>query len=200
MKKVIFASHNAGKILELNPSFQEISLDLVPQSLFGVADVPETGLTFVENALIKARHACQQTGLPAMADDSGLQVDALQGAPGILSARFAGEQATAQENIQKLLMELKNVPAEKRTARFYCVLVYLKNAKDTTPLIAEGSWEGSILTEPLGKNGFGYDPVFWVSKEQQTAAQLSPARKNQISHRGQAVRGLKSKFIKFAGR
>lgn len=188
--KVVFASNNAGKIHELNVLLNEFDLSIIPQSELGVEDVPETGLTFVENALIKARHACLKTGLPAIADDSGLIVEALHGAPGIRSARFAGERASAQDNIKKLLSELAFVPDEQREARFYCVLIYLSHAEDPTPLICQGSWEGVILKSPCGEKGFGYDPIFFDPKQNCSAAELPMNIKNQISHRGKALRSL----------
>lgn len=188
--KVILASNNPGKIRELQALLEGFHLNIVPQSELGVADIPETGLTFVENALIKARHACRVTGLPAIADDSGLEVIALHGAPGIYSARYAGEAAVAQDNIKKLLTELSSVPEENRIAFFHCVLVYLAHATDPTPLICHGSWQGVILKEPQGKNGFGYDPIFFDPKLHQSAAELPLEIKNKISHRGKALQLL----------
>jgi XTP/dITP diphosphohydrolase len=188
--KIVFASNNAGKIRELKSLLQDFTLTPVPQSELGVSEIAETGLTFVENALIKARYACQMTGLPALADDSGLAVAALHGAPGIYSARYAGANATASENNKKLLHELKNIPANARQASFHCVLVYLNHAQDPTPLICHGVWHGSILMAELGNDGFGYDPVFFVASENKSAAELPLATKNLISHRGQALRLL----------
>jgi XTP/dITP diphosphohydrolase len=188
--KIVFASHNAGKIHELQALLAEFHIDIIPQTDLNVSEVPETGLTFVENALIKARHACQATGLPAIADDSGLAVSALRGAPGIYSARYAGEKATSTDNIQKLLEQLKDVPDEERQASFHCVLVYLNTADDPTPLICHATWHGVILTNPQGKNGFGYDPVFFDMEQNQCAAELPLAIKNKISHRGKALRLL----------
>jgi XTP/dITP diphosphohydrolase len=192
---IVFASSNPGKILELQTLLQAAALTIIPQAALGISEIPETGLTFVENALLKARHACQQTGLPAIADDSGLQVTALQGAPGIFSARFAGENATAQNNIKKLLTALIDVPLEKRQARFYCVLVYLTHTEDPTPLICEGTWQGHILSDALGEGGFGYDPVFWDPGENKSAAQLLPQQKNRLSHRGQALKLLRERLF-----
>ena len=189
-KTIVLASSNAGKLRELNQLLGGLQLEVVPQSHFNVADADETGLTFVENAILKARHAAQHTGLPALADDSGLEVAALHGAPGIYSARYAGAKASDAENLRKLLGLLKDVPEEKRGARFLCVLVYLRHALDPTPLICQGTWEGRILREPRGANGFGYDPVFYVPTHAVSAAELSPELKNSLSHRGQALRQL----------
>lgn len=191
---IVFASNNVGKILELQTSLQQFNVKIIAQSTMGVHGIPETGFTFVENALIKARHACQITGLPAIADDSGLQVSALHGAPGIYSARYAGSNATADDNIKKLLAELAPVPHEKRQARFYCILAYMSHAKDPAPLICEGFWEGLILQERLGSNGFGYDSIFWDPIKKMSAAQLPLAIKNQCSHRGNALKLLVDKL------
>ncbi len=189
-KKLVLASGNKGKLREINQILGELGTQAVPQSDFGVSDADETGLTFVENAIIKARHAALVTGLPAIADDSGLEVDALNGAPGIYSARFAGPGATDADNVQKLLASLKDVPEAERTARFQCLIVFMAHAEDPTPLIFQGSWEGRILTEACGENGFGYDPVFYVPSEGCAAAELSAEVKNRLSHRGQALRKL----------
>lgn len=191
---IVFASNNAGKISELQTLLQPFNIKIISQADIGVTEVPETGFTFVENALIKARHACEVTGLPAIADDSGLQVNAINGAPGLYSARFAGEKATSADNIQKLLSELENIPPEKRQARFYCVLVYMRHTKDPTPLICEGTWQGLILQKPLGNGGFGYDPIFWDPLKNACAAQLSITEKNQCSHRGYALKSLIDKL------
>lgn len=188
--KVIFASHNAGKIKELETILKDFHLTIIPQENLSVSEVPETALTFVENALIKARHASLITGMPAIADDSGLAVDALQGAPGIYSARFAGEKAKAEDNIKKLLHELQSIPDEKRTARFHCILVFLSHAEDPTPLICHGTWQGRILRAPQGEKGFGYDPIFFDPENQCSAAELPIEIKNKISHRGKALRQL----------
>ncbi len=187
MRKVVLATGNPGKVREFGALLAEFELEIVPQSVFGVPEAEETGLTFVENALLKARNAALYTGLPALADDSGLAVDALGGAPGIFSARYAGPGAGDRANIAKLLAELNGVPAERRTARFVCALALLHYPADPTPLICQGSWEGVILTEPRGAGGFGYDPVFFVPGEKGTAAELEPALKNRLSHRGQAL-------------
>ena len=192
MKKIILASNNSGKIRELQNAFSQFQI--IPQSELNVSEIPETGFTFVENALLKARHACEITGLPAISDDSGLEVAALHGKPGIYSARFAGTDANAQKNIQKLLADLEGVPDEKRKARFYCVLVFLAHADDSTPLICEGTWNGTILTHPIGKNGFGYDPVFFDANENCSAAQLSLQKKRILSHRGKALELLIEKL------
>jgi XTP/dITP diphosphohydrolase len=189
-QRIVLASNNAGKVREFNQLLEGSDIEIVPQSEFSVAEIEETGLTFVENALLKARNAAQHTGLPAIADDSGLEVDALQGAPGIYSARYAGAGAGDLENLQKLLEDLKAVPDEARSARFQCLMVYLRHAKDPTPRIFQGTWEGSILHEPCGEYGFGYDPVFFVPDQQCASAQLPPEVKNQLSHRGQALRQL----------
>jgi XTP/dITP diphosphohydrolase len=194
--KVVLASSNAGKIHELQNMLDELNLTIIPQASLNVSDAEETGLTFVENALIKARHACEQTGLPALADDSGLTVAALQGAPGIYSARYAGVKADAQANINKLLAEIRSVPLTHRQAAYYCVLVFMRHAKDPTPLICQGRWQGEILSAPKGSEGFGYDPIFYVPKENKTAAELPLHVKNQLSHRGQALRTLLKKLSK----
>ena len=164
MSKIVLASGNAGKLAELQTILADWGVELLPQSQFSVSDVAETGLSFVENALIKARHACEATGLPAIADDSGIEVDALQGEPGIYSARYSGQQGPDADthNNTKLLQELEQVPSEARTARFQCVIVYMRFTRDPMPLICQGTWEGSILFAPQGENGFGYDPLFYV--------------------------------------
>jgi XTP/dITP diphosphohydrolase len=188
--RVVLASGNAGKLKELGEILQLSNVELVPQSAFDVSDVEETGLSFVENALIKARHACRETGLPAIADDSGIEVDALNGEPGIYSARYAGvsgDRADASNN-EKLLSELEQVAEEDRTARFQCVIVYLKHEKDPMPLICQGTWEGRILFEEAGGNGFGYDPLFYVPTHDCASAELPADVKNSLSHRGQALR------------
>ncbi|HHI94591.1 MAG TPA: RdgB/HAM1 family non-canonical purine NTP pyrophosphatase [Gammaproteobacteria bacterium] len=190
--KVVLASSNAGKLREINQLIGGLGMEALPQTDFGVPDADETGLTFVENAILKARHAALLTGLPAIADDSGLEVDVLDGAPGIYSARFAGVGASDADNLQKLLTELKAVPEEQRTARFQCLMVFMTHAEDPTPLICQGSWEGRILFAPQGENGFGYDPLFWVPGEQCTSAELSSEVKNRLSHRGQALQQLLS--------
>ena len=187
-QQIILASSNIGKIKEIQAILAEHLI--VPQSVFNVTDADETGSTFVENAIIKARHAAFQCKLPAIADDSGLVVDALSGAPGVISARYAGVGASDRDNVQKLLKELEDVPEELRSARFICVMVFLEHAEDPFPVIAQGVWEGQILYQPIGANGFGYDPVFWVPELQCASAELSATVKNSLSHRGKALRSL----------
>jgi XTP/dITP diphosphohydrolase len=189
-KTIVLASNNAGKVREFNALLAGLDLEVVPQSQFGVAEVEETGLTFIENAILKARNAAQHAQRPAIADDSGLEVDALDGAPGIYSARYAGPGASDAANLEKVLGMLNGVPEAKRTARFQCVLVYLRHALDPTPLIVQGTWEGRILDAPRGRSGFGYDPVFFVPTHGCSAAELLPETKNSLSHRGQALRRL----------
>ncbi|WP_375321760.1 XTP/dITP diphosphatase [Aliivibrio logei] len=190
MSKIVLATGNQGKVREMADVLSDFGFNVVAQSEFNVSDVAETGTTFIENAIIKARHAAKETGLPAIADDSGLEVDALNGAPGVYSARYSGEGVTDQKNIDKMLAAMEGVPTEKRTARFHCVLVLMKHENDPTPLICHGSWEGHITTEQQGENGFGYDPIFWVSEDNCSSAELEPARKKQLSHRGQALKKL----------
>lgn len=190
MERLVLASGNAGKHRELAAMLEPLGIEPVLQSEWRVVPVPETGLTFVENALIKARHAARATGLPALADDSGLLVDALEGAPGLHSARYAGPEASDADNVAKLLDALGRVPPERRNARFVCVLALLRRADDPAPVICEGDWRGSIAESPRGDRGFGYDPVFLVPGEDCTAAELDPARKNRISHRGRALAAL----------
>lgn len=190
-QRIVLASGNAGKLREIQALLGELGVVLVPQSDFHVSDVAETGLTFVENAIIKARHACQATGLPSVADDSGLEVDALNGEPGIYSARYAGSHGADAENNARLLRELEQVPEAQRTARFQCVIVYLRHEHDPTPLICQGTWEGSILFAESGAHGFGYDPLFYVAEHGCSSAELDSAVKNQLSHRGQALSKLK---------
>jgi len=190
VKKIVLASSNPGKVREVNQLLAQLDLHVRPQGAYGVPDVEETGLTFVENAILKARNAAQHTGLPAIADDSGIEVDALNGAPGIYSARFAGAGAGDQANLEKLLAEMRDVPEAQRSARFRCLLVYLRHAGDPTPLICQGTWEGRILSAARGDNGFGYDPVFYVPTHDCSSAELSPEVKNSLSHRGQALRQL----------
>lgn len=194
MTELVLASNNPGKVREFNELLSNLDLHVRPQAELGVDEAEETGLTFVENAILKARNAAEHTGLGAIADDSGLEVDALKGAPGIYSARFAGKGASDEENLRKLLAEMADVPEQDRRARFQCVLVYMLHAEDPTPLICQGTWEGRILTEPRGDNGFGYDPVFFVPAEEKSAAQLPAEIKNRLSHRGQALRLLLEKL------
>lgn len=187
-QKIVLASNNQGKINE----FQSMLADyrLIPQREFNIKDVEETGTSFVENAILKARHAAFQSQLPAIADDSGLVVDALNGAPGVISARYAGNNATDGDNLLKLLEAVKAIPEKQRSARFICSLVFMKHKDDPCPIITQGSWEGHIVLQAKGENGFGYDPVFWVSKYECTSAQLSSELKNTLSHRGKALRLL----------
>ncbi len=198
-KKIVLASGNKGKVREFVTMFKDLGLNIVPQTELGVGDVPETGTTFVENAIIKARFASETTGMPAIADDSGIEVDYLNGAPGIYSARYStlegskdyGAASTDKNNNLKLLDELKDVADESlRTARYQCILVYMRHAADPTPIICQAAWEGIIMKEQVGDNGFGYDPLFWVSEYQMSSAQLDPELKNSISHRGKALRLL----------
>tara|TARA_R110001583_G_scaffold81506_3_gene217384 strand:- start:3288 stop:3896 length:609 start_codon:yes stop_codon:yes gene_type:complete len=188
--KIVLASGNVGKLREFSAMFTQhfanANVELIPQTTLGVDDAEETGLSFVENAILKARHACAITGLPALADDSGLEVDILQGAPGIYSARYSGQGDMA--NNEKLLTALTGIPEEQRKARFQCVLVYMRHAEDPTPQVFQGCWEGRIVNQAAGTEGFGYDPVFYVPSEGCTAASLSKERKNQLSHRGQAIK------------
>lgn len=190
MQKIVLASNNKGKVREFGDMLSSLNMEVIPQATFHIEDADETGLTFVENAIIKARHASSIAGLPAIADDSGLEVDALNGAPGIYSARYSGEGATDEKNLLKLLEALKDVAEEKRTARFQCVLVYMRHAEDPTPLICQGTWEGIISTEANGENGFGYDPIFYVPTHNCSSAQLSADVKNTLSHRAQALNTL----------
>ncbi len=188
--RIVLASSNAGKVREINELLAGSGLEVLPQTEFGVADIEETGLSFVENAILKARNAARHTGLPAIADDSGLEVDALNGAPGIYSARYAGEGASDRDNLEKLLDALHDVPEQRRTARFQCLMVYMRHGLDPTPLIFQGTWEGRILFEPRGSGGFGYDPVFFVPDQGCASAELPAGVKNRLSHRGQALRRL----------
>jgi len=194
-QKIVLASNNPGKLREFAEILADCDREVVPQGQFAVPEVAETGLSFVENALIKARHAAAFTELPALSDDSGIEVDALGGAPGIYSARFAGVGASDEENNQLLLTQLQGIPEAQRTARYHCVIVYLRHAQDAMPLICQGTWEGRILTSPIGDHGFGYDPLFYVPTHHCSSAQLSPQVKNDLSHRGQALRALKTLLI-----
>lgn len=187
-QQIVLASGNLGKIKEIQAILA--THRIVPQSVFNVQEAEETGLTFVENAIIKARNAALHAQLPAIADDSGLVVDALKGEPGVFSARYAGLGASDQDNVTKLLQALEGVPDEQRTARFICVMVFMAHAEDPFPVIAQGVWEGRILHHAVGTNGFGYDPVFWVPEYNCASAELSAAIKNSVSHRGQALSGF----------
>ncbi len=204
-KKIVLASGNKGKVREFVTMFKDLGLNIVPQTKLGVGDIPETGTTFVENAIIKARHAAEITGMPAIADDSGIEVDYLNGTPGIYSARYStlegskdyGTGDTDKNNNLKLLDELKDVDDDAlRTARYQCILVYMRYAADPTPIICQAAWEGIIMKEQVGDNGFGYDPLFWVPEYNMSSAQLDPAVKNQISHRGKALRLLHDKLTR----
>ncbi len=190
MIKVVLATGNAGKLHELRAMLAGSAIEVLPQSALGVSKIEESGANFLENALLKARNAARQTGLPAIADDSGLEVDALGGAPGVYSARYAGVGASDADNLKKLLKELRSVSANMRTARFRCSMAYVRHANDPTPVICEGIWEGYILETPRGSNGFGYDPVFLVPEKSRSCAELSSVEKNRLSHRGQALRKL----------
>lgn len=191
MQKIVLASGNTGKLDEFSQLFSSWEIAVVPQSAFITQEAQESGLSFIENALIKARHASEASNLPALADDSGLAVDALNGAPGIYSARYAHVNASDADNLCKLLQALCDVPEAKRTARFHCALAFVRNAQDPIPLICSANWEGRILREPSGNQGFGYDPLFFVETEQMSAAQLPRAIKNRLSHRSQAMRKFK---------
>ena len=190
MRKIVLASSNKGKLKEFSELLAPYNIEIVTQDELGIEPAEETGLTFVENAILKARHAAQASGLPALADDSGLEVDALQGAPGVFSARYAGEGAKDADNNLKLLKALEEVPEEQRSARYQCVLVLMQHGRDPTPLICQGHWDGRILTAPQGSGGFGYDPLFWIEDSRCSVAELDAATKNRQSHRGQALRRL----------
>ncbi|WP_104403310.1 XTP/dITP diphosphatase [Vibrio penaeicida] len=190
MNKLVLATGNQGKVKEMATLLSEFGFDVLAQSEFNVSSVAETGTTFIENAIIKARHAAKETGLPAIADDSGLEVDFLKGAPGIYSARYAGEDASDQDNLEKLLQAMTDVPEAQRTARFHCVLVLMRHENDPTPIVCHGKWEGKILTQAHGENGFGYDPIFYVPEDNCASAELDPIRKKELSHRGKALSQL----------
>lgn len=190
MKTIVLASSNPGKVREINQMLGGLRLTVVPQSDFKIAEAEETGLTFVENALLKARNAARHTNLPAIADDSGIEVDYLNGAPGIYSARYAGKSASDAQNLRKLLTDLDGIPEAERTARFQCLMIYLRHETDPTPVICQGTWEGRLLLAPRGANGFGYDPIFFVPTHNCSSAELPPEVKNKLSHRGQALRLL----------
>lgn len=187
---IVLASGNQGKVDELSSLLSNTGVRVIPQTELDIESVEETGLTFIENAILKARHASKHSGLPALADDSGLAVDALQGQPGIYSARYSGVGASDESNVLCLLEALKDVPLNRRTAQFHCVLVFLKHALDPTPLVCHGVWDGLITEEVAGDGGFGYDPVFWVPELKCTAAELTRAQKSSVSHRGKALRDL----------
>jgi XTP/dITP diphosphohydrolase len=193
MKKIILASNNTGKIREFNAMLTGI-YEVVSMSDMNVKEVPEIGLTFVENALIKARNASEQSGLPALADDSGIVVDALNGAPGIYSARYAGNHGDDEANTQKILDNMAQVADAQRSARFWCAIVFVEHANDPTPIIIQRGWEGEIMREKSGENGFGYDPIFYVPTHKKSSAELSSEQKNNISHRGKALQALLSEL------
>ncbi len=194
MKKIVLASGNKGKLREFQDLLGGCGFEVVPQSEFFSENAEETGLTFVENAILKARYACAKTGLPALADDSGIEVDALNGRPGIYSARYAGDGANDEKNNQKLLLELNDIPVKQRTARYHAVLAFMRHAEDPTPILCHGVWEGVILSEPRGLGGFGYDPLFFVPTHNCASAELSKEEKNRISHRGKAMQELLQKL------
>ncbi|KLD63145.1 RdgB/HAM1 family non-canonical purine NTP pyrophosphatase [Dyella japonica] len=199
MTRIVLASSNPGKLAEFNDLLADSGLQVEPQSAFNVPDAEETGLTFVENALLKARHASRISGLPALADDSGLCVHHLRGAPGLYSARYSGQHGDNAANNARLLRELDGVPTEQRGAFFICVLVLLQHADDPAPLIAEGRWHGHVLTEQRGVHGFGYDPLFLPEDETVSAAELPPGLKNRISHRDRALALLRSQLAEAHG-
>ena len=198
-RELVLASDNSGKLRELDALLSGTGFSVVGQGVLGVIPAEETGKTFVENAILKARNAARQTGRPAIADDSGIEVDALDGAPGVYSARFAGEGASDSENVAKMLSQLAGVPWQERQARFRCLMVCLRRGDDPAPLICEGTWKGYIAASASGENGFGYDPVFWVPEENCTAAELSPSAKNTLSHRAKALKLLVKELTTRAG-
>jgi len=200
MQKIVLASGNKKKISELQDILARFSMQVIPQTDFNVPEAEETGLTFVENAILKARNAAQHTGLPAIADDSGIEVDALNGAPGIYSARFSGSGASDDSNNALLVEKLRDVPEAQRSARYQAVIAFLHHATDPTPIIAQGSWEGHIVLQPQGSNGFGYDPHFFVPSENCTAAEMSAERKHALSHRGKALAGFVEQFQRLTAR
>ena len=194
MDQIVLASGNQGKLREFSQLFYPLNIEVIPQSEFDVPEAEETGHTFVENAIIKARNACEYTGLPAIADDSGIEVDYLLGAPGIYSSRYAGVNASNEDNVAALLAALEGVPSEERSARFLCLLVMMRHSKDPSPLICQADWQGQIMTSATGDGGFGYDPIFWVKEENCSAAQLTAEQKHAVSHRGKATRKFIAEF------
>ena len=196
--KIVLASSNPGKVAEIKTLLEHLPIEWVSQSELNIPDADETGSTFIENAIIKARHASAASGLPALADDSGLVIDALGGEPGVFSSRYAGIDATDPDRIQKVLDNLAGVDEEDRTASFHCVLALIEHEHDPAPLICHGIWEGYILDAPQGNKGFGYDPIFYVPSHQCSAAELQPMEKNAISHRGQAIAQLLEVFESLA--
>ena len=195
-KDIVLASNNPGKAREINALLEGTNINVLSQSQFNVEEVEETGLSFVENALIKARNAATYTDLPIIADDSGIEVLALKGRPGIYSARYAGSDATDEDNLNKLIEDIKPLSEDDRQARFVCLMVYLRHVDDPTPIITQGIWDGVVITEPYGENGFGYDPMFYLPSHNCTSAELSADIKNQLSHRGQALRSLLAQISK----
>lgn len=195
--KVVIASSNQGKLKEINALLAPYQIEALPQSEFDVPDADETGLTFIENAILKARHAAQLTGLPAIADDSGLVVPALDGAPGIYSARYAGPNATDTDRINKLVEAMQDFSGEQRKAYFVCTIAMLRHANDPAPIISQGFWHGEVLSEPRGDKGFGYDPIMYFAEQMKTAAELAPELKNTLSHRGQAMRQFLQQFAAY---
>jgi XTP/dITP diphosphohydrolase len=193
--RAVLASSNPGKLRELEALLEPLGLTLVAQSALGITPALETGSTFLENALLKARHAARLAGVAALADDSGIEVDALGGGPGVRSARYAGEHASDRENLDKLLRALEGVPPERRTARYRCVIVYVRDASDREPVVGEGTWEGRILSAPIGSGGFGYDPIFQPAGGARSAAELEAAEKNAVSHRALALRALRRSLV-----
>jgi XTP/dITP diphosphohydrolase len=189
-RRVILASANSGKLAELAALLAPLGFDLTPQQALGIESPPESGATFLENALLKARYAAGQRALPAIADDSGIEVDALGGVPGVRSARYAGDAAQDRDNVKKMLAALSSVPAAARGARYRCVIAFVRDARDTEPIIAAGSWQGNIAQAPRGTGGFGYDPIFIPAGQERTAAELSAGEKNVVSHRALALRAL----------
>ena len=192
-QQIVLASNNQGKIKELTRILADLNVEILPMSHFDIESPEETGITFVENALLKARHVAQLTGLPALADDSGLSVDALNGAPGVYSARYAGENASDKENYEKLLAALSS-KAQNRSAHFHCLLAFVRTPEDPTPIICDGVWHGTILEAPQGDNGFGYDPIFWSPELNISSAELSPEQKNKVSHRAKALVDFKQRY------
>ena len=200
LSSIVLASGNAGKLKEFKRMLAHLDIDVQPQSEYFEENADETGLSFVENAILKARFACEKTNLPAIADDSGIEVDALNGKPGIYSARFAGPNANDQDNNQKLIASLKDTPNAQRTARYQCVLAFMRHAEDPVPIICQASWEGIIVDQAQGEGGFGYDPYFYLPQLKCTAAQLDKDEKNRISHRGIAMQMLISELQRLINR
>ncbi len=196
IKKIVLASGNAGKVREINKLFVGSGIEVIPQTDLNVPEVPETGTTFVENAIIKARHAAEVTGLPAISDDSGIEVDALDSRPGVYSARYAGKNASDENNNNLMLKELQGIPEAKRTARYQCLIVFMRSHTDPVPIITQGSWEGRILEAPQGDGGFGYDPIFYVPTHNCSGGELALDVKNTLSHRAIALNAMFEEFKK----